>query len=109
MKMNTLLALGSLIFATSSAQADFPVQAEVFLTPQQVTLSVVNVWSAPIVCQGQFFAQTYSMPYGIWLPFSMGSIVAGTYGYVYLDPPYVYQGDYFLAVPTVNVECAFEF
>jgi hypothetical protein len=107
--MKTLLASVALFAAAALAPSAnaFPVQTGVSLTPQQVTFTVQNIWNLPVVCQGQFFAQTASSPYGIWLPFTIGPIVAGTYGYAYLTAPLALEGDYFIAVPQVAADCAY--
>ena len=104
--MKTILA-SVFLFAVALAPAAhaFPVQAGVQVTPQQVAFTVENIWNFPVVCEGQFFAQTASSPYGIWLPFAIGPVVAGTFGYATLTAPLAYEGDYFIAVPRVSAEC----
>jgi hypothetical protein len=98
------LSVISMTFA-SGAQAYFPAQVIPTVTPQQVTLAVENVWSAPVVCQGRIFARTASAPMGIWMNFTIGPVVAGMTGFAYMTPPYVYQGDYFTLVPQVSALC----
>ena len=97
----------AIVGSATTANAYFPVQVQTSLTPQEVTFTVENIWAMPVVCQGQFFARTFSAPAGIWLPFQIGPIVAGTFGFATMTPPYVYNGDYFISIPMVNVGCGY--
>lgn len=95
------------VFGAAQAHAWLPVQVQTFWNPQQVTFQVENVYSAPIFCNGQFFARTASLPAGEWMNFSIGPVVAGTSGFAYMTPPYVWQGDYFIAVPRTVAYCSY--
>jgi len=101
------LLLAFSVFAAPLAHAYVPATVQAFVTPQQVTFEVENIWAAPIVCQGQFFAQTISAPMGIWLDFAVGPVVAGTFGYAYLTAPYAMAGDAFIAVPQIVYDCGY--
>jgi hypothetical protein len=93
------------VFAAPAAHAYLPVEVQTSWNPQQVTFSVENFYAAPIFCEGRFFAATASVPGGVWLDFAIGPVVAGAWGYRYMVPPYVYQGDYFISIPQVVAYC----
>jgi hypothetical protein len=104
MTLKTLLVAGILLSA-SSAHAILPIQIQTMMTPQEITFQVENIFSAPIGCEGRFFAQTASAPYGIWMNFAIGPVMAGAEGYVTMTAPYAPMGDYFIAVPQIQTAC----
>jgi hypothetical protein len=107
MKSSSILAilLGISMLGASAAQAYFPAEVVPTVNPREVSLAVENIWGVPVVCRGAFFARTASAPEGVWLNFAIGPVVAGTSGFAYMTPPYVYQGDYFISVPQIRAFC----
>lgn len=109
--MKTVFASALFVMASvlviHQAHAYLPVEVQAFWNPQQVTFEVENVYAAPIFCTGQFFALTASSPAGEWLNFAIGPVVAGTWGYAYMVPPFVYSGDYFTSIPRTVAYCNF--
>lgn len=109
--MKSLFVAGVLfavsVFGAAQAHAWLPVEVQTFWNPKQVTFQVENIYAAPIVCSGQFFARTASLPAGEWMNFTIGPVVAGTWGYAYMNPPYAMQGDYFISIPQTVAYCGY--
>ena len=104
--VSTLL-LAVTVFAAPAAHAWFPVQVQTNFNAQEVTFQVENFWGYPVGCEGRFFAQTYSSPYGVWMNFEIGPVVAGSWGYATMVAPYAAMGDYFISIPQVAAYCQY--
>jgi hypothetical protein len=86
-------ALASEAAAPETATGWFPVSAAIQVTPYYASAGVVNVWGAPVACQGS--VRAWSRALGpVWSGFWIASILPGSWGYAYVHPGY---GDSFLA------------